>query len=106
MEKTIYKIEEKEIELKLDLERNTVCATQNEIAKLFDVGRNWITRQISMEERKGGLDPSVCSYLEHTGTDNKVYKFKHYSLNLTLEIGYKIDVNKALQFKEWASNLF
>ena len=44
--------------------------------------------------KKENYDDSVCSYLEHTGTDNKVYNVKHYSLELILEVGYKIDVNK------------
>ena len=97
--------EDKEIELKLDEERNIVWATQNEIAKLFNVGRNWITRQIKQEEKKEEYNPSVCSYLEHTGPDNKTYNVKHYSLDLILEIGYKIDVNKTLEFKDWVFNL-
>jgi hypothetical protein len=49
MEKVIYKTKEIEIELKLDLERNTLWATQNEISKLFNVGRSWIARIIKEE---------------------------------------------------------
>lgn len=98
MDKIIYKTENKEIEFKLDKERNTIWATQADISKLFDVGRSWIARIV----KEGNENDSVCSYYEHTGTDNKTYNVKHYSLDLILEIGYKIDVNKTLEFKEWA----
>ena len=101
MEKVIYKIEEKEIEFKLDKERNTIWATQSEIAKLFNVGRNWIARIIK-EEKKSD---STCSYYEQVAPNGKEYKMKHYSLNLILGIGYKINVNKTLKFKEWANKL-
>ena len=99
MKKIIYKIDEKEIELKLDTERNKIWATQAEIAKLFNVGRSWITRQIKEE------NASTCSYYEQVAPNGKAYKMKHYSLEVILEIGYKIDVNKTLEFKEWVNNL-
>jgi len=102
MKKIIYKKEKKEIEFKLDLERNTIWATQNEMAKLFNVGRSWIARQA----KEIGENDSTCSYYEQVAPNGKEYKMKHYSLNLILEIGYKIDVNKTLEFKDWANNLF
>ena len=68
---------------KLDEESSTVWATQREIAKLFDVSINWIARQLKNET----LNYSVCSLQEHTGSDGNVYKVKHYSLKLILEIG-------------------
>ena len=101
MEKVIYKTEEKEIEFKLDLERNTLWTTQSEIAKLFNVGRSWIARNIKDET----TNTSTCSYYEQVAPNGKTYKMKHYSLSLILEIGYKIDVNKTLEFKEWTNNL-
>ena len=95
----IYKSEENEVKLKLDLERNKIWASQAEIAKLFNVGRSWITRQIKEE------NASTCSYYEQVAPNGKEYKMKHYSLEVILEIGYKIDVNKTLGFKEWVNNL-
>jgi len=92
------------MEVKIGLERSIVWMIQNELAKLFDVTRSWITRQIKKELENCDDIDSVCSNLEHTGTDNKEYKVKHYSLELILKIGYKIDVDKTLKFKEWVEN--
>jgi len=92
------------MEVKIGLERSIVWMIQNELAKLFDVTRSWITRQIKKELENCDDIDSVCSNLEHTGTDNKEYKVKHYSLELILKIGYKIDVDKTLKFKELVEN--
>jgi len=99
-----FKLDEKEVEVKIDLDNNTIWMIQNELAKLFDVTRSWITRQIKKELENCDDIDSVCSNLEHTGTDNKEYKVKHYSLELILKIGYKIDVDKTLKFKELVEN--
>ena len=96
-----FKTNNTEIEVKLDLENNTAWLTQNQLAKLFNVSRSWITRQINKEEKNYCFANSVCSDLEHTGNDGKEYLVKHYSLEIILKIGYKIDVDKTLIFKEW-----
>lgn len=81
-----YKNEEREMQVKLDSYNNTIWATPADIAKLYNVGRNWITRQITIEEKKETFNESVCSKREHTGCDGKVYKVKHYLLDLIIEI--------------------
>ena len=105
MEKIIYKIEEKEIEFKLDLERNTIWATQNEIAKFYNLDRSVIGKHLKEEIQNCASSESVCAKFAQVASNGKEYKMKHYSLELILEIGYKIDVNKTLKFKEWVNSL-
>ena len=77
----IYQTSEKEIELKVRLEEETVWLTQNQIALLFDTQRPAITKHINNIFKSGELDKdSVSSILEHTAADGKTYKTKFYNL--------------------------
>ena len=105
MEKIIYKDEEKEIEMKLDLEKKRVWITQNEIAKIFNLDRSVISKYLIEELKHCTSLEQVCAKFAQVAQNGKEYKMKHYSLEVILEIGYKIDVNKTLEFKEWVNNL-
>jgi len=73
----IYQISEKEIELKVRLENQTVWLTQSQIALLFGTQRPAITKHINNIFKSGELDKdSVSSLLEHTAADGKTYKTK------------------------------
>jgi hypothetical protein len=73
----IYQSSEKEIELKVRLENETVWLTQSQIALLFGTQRPAITKHINNIFKSGELDKdSVSSILEHTATDGKTYKTK------------------------------
>ena len=91
-----FKTNNTEIEVKLDLEDNTAWLTINDMCKLYGKARTTITEKIS-----NYMDYSVCRDFRHTGSDGKEYLVKHYSLEIILKIGYKIDVDKTLIFKEW-----
>jgi len=94
----IYKNENKEIEVKIDLDNN-VWLTREQISELFDKSSATITYYLKKETN------SVCQIFQHTGTDDKVYKVKHYSLDLILKIGYKIDVDITLKFNDWVKEI-
>jgi len=103
-----FKLEEKEVEVKIDLDNDNVWMIQNELAKLFNLDRSVIGKYLKNESENmisvGCEMDSVCAKIAHTGTDNKEYKVKHYSLELILKIGYKIDSDKTLKFKKWVEN--
>lgn len=54
--------------------------TQKQIADLFGTQRPAITKHISNVFNTRELDEkSVCSILEHTADDGKIYQTKHYT---------------------------
>ncbi len=102
----IYQTSEKEIELKVRLEEETVWLTQNQIALLFDTQRPAITKHINNIFKSGELDKdSVSSILEHTAADGKTYKTKFYNLDVIISVGYRVNSNRATQFRIWATNV-
>jgi len=99
-----FKFEEKEMEVKIDLDNDNVWMAINEICCLYDKARSTIKEHMDNSINLCNHVYSVCREFRHTGTDNKEYKVKHYSLELILKTGYKIDVDKTLKFKEWVEN--
>jgi hypothetical protein len=43
--------------------------------------------------------------LEYTANDGKKYKVKFYNLDAIIAVGYRVNSNKATQFRIWATNI-
>lgn len=77
------------VKLEVRLEDETVWLTQAQIAELFGTGRQAITKHLKNIFSSSELDEnSVCSILELTASDGKVYKTKIYNLDAILSVGY------------------
>jgi prophage maintenance system killer protein len=102
----IYKTPQNEVELKVKLEKETIWLTQNQIALLFGTQRPAITKHLNNIFKTGELNKnSVSSILEHTATDGKIYKTQFYNLDAIISIGYRINSQRATQFRIWASRV-
>lgn len=102
----IYKTSKNEVEMEVKLEGDTVWLTQNQIALLFDTMRPAITKHLNNIFKSGELDKdSVSSILEHTASDGKTYKTQFYNLDAIISVGYRVNSQRATQFRIWASNV-
>ncbi len=103
-EVVIYKTPQKEIELMVRLEKETVWLTQSQIALLFGTKRPATTKHLNNIFESKELDKkSVCSILEHTAADGKTYKTQFYSLDAIISVGYRVNSKQATQFRIWAT---
>ena len=94
------------IKLEVRLENDTVWLTQAQIAKLFGTGRQAITKHLKNIFSSAELDEdSVCSILELTASDGKVYKTKVYNLDAILSVGYRVNSKNATLFRRWANGV-
>lgn len=94
------------IEVKLDVEYDTVWLTQQQIADLFGVKQPAISKHLNNIFREGELDKnSVYSILEYTATDGKVYKTQFYNLDAILSVGYRVNSINATAFRRWATGV-
>jgi len=70
----------------------TVWLGQDQIAKLFGIKRPAITKHLSNIFKTKELNKgSVCSILEHTAKDSKIYKKQFYNLDAIISVGYRIN---------------
>ena len=83
-----------------------VWLTQKAMAQLFDVGRTAITKHLKTIFADGELDQnSVCAKMAQTADDGKNYQYKFYALAAIIAVGYKVNSQRAIQFRQWATRV-
>ena len=100
----IYQAKSGAIELRGDFSKETVWATQAQIAEIFDAERSVITKHIRniLKDKELNAD-SVCAKIAHTALDGKSYQVQIYNLDVILAVGYRTNSNKAIIFRQWAT---
>ncbi|KKU25423.1 MAG: RhuM [Microgenomates group bacterium GW2011_GWA2_46_16] len=100
----IYQTPSGAIELRGDFNKETIWATQVNIADLFGTKRPAITKHLrNIFKEKELEEKSVCSILEHTAADGKTYKTQYYNLDAIIAVGYRINSKRATHFRIWAT---
>jgi len=100
------------VELKATVKNETLWLNQKQIAELFEVQRPAITKHLSNIFKSSELDEKVvCSILEHTTKHGAIEdkkqtkKTKFYNLDAIISIGYRVNSQKATQFRIWATGV-
>jgi prophage maintenance system killer protein len=100
----IYQAKSGAIELKGDFGKETLWATQADIAQIFQAERSVITKHIRNILKDKELDGRlVCAKFAHTAKDGKVYQVQFYSLDIILAVGYRTNSKRAIEFRQWAT---
>ena len=100
----IYQAKNGAIEFKGDIKKETIWATQAQIAQLFNIQRPAITKHLkNIFESKELEEKAVCSILEHTADDGKKYKTQFYNLDAIISVGYRVNSKTATEFRKWAT---
>ncbi|MFA6917794.1 MAG: virulence protein RhuM/Fic/DOC family protein [Candidatus Gracilibacteria bacterium] len=102
----IYQNKAGGIEFKGDFKKETLWATQAQIADVFEVERSVVTKHISNILKDKELDKdSVCANFAHTANDGKIYQVRYYNLDIILAVGYRTNSGRAVQFRQWATRI-
>ena len=84
----------------------SVWLTQKLIAKLFDVNVATINEHLKNIFKTNELEEnSVIRKFLITASDGKNYNTKHYNLEVIISLGYRINSNKATEFRRWATQV-
>ncbi|MDP3057077.1 MAG: RhuM family protein [bacterium] len=102
----IYKPKGGDIQIEVKLDNETIWLTQSQIALLFGTQRPAITKHLRNIFKTAELNKnSVSSILEHTAADGKIYKTQFYNLDAIISVGYRINSERATQFRIWATKI-
>lgn len=83
-----------------------VWLTQKAMAELFDVGRPAITKHLKSIYVDGELgESSTCSKMEQVADNGKKYQYNFYSLAAIIAVGYRVNSQRAIQFRQWATKV-
>jgi prophage maintenance system killer protein len=103
----IYQAKSGALELKGDFTRETVWATQAQMAKVFEVTPQNITQHISKIYKEKELsETSTCKdflQVQNEGGRSITRTIKSYNLDVMIAIGYRINSVKGTQFRQWAT---
>lgn len=102
----IFQAKSGALELKADQKKETVWATQAQVAQIFDADRSVITKHIrNIFKDKELKSSSVCAKIAHTAPDGKSYQTQFYNLDVILAVGYRVNSAKAIVFRQWATKI-
>ena len=83
-----------------------IWLTQKLMATLYDVETHTINYHLKKIFADRELyEESVIRNFRITATDGKTYNTKHYNLNAIIAVGYKVNSERAVQFRKWATEV-
>jgi hypothetical protein len=84
----------------------TLWLTQKSLSTLFGVGIPAISKHIkNIFETREIEENTVVSILEITASDGKDYKTIFYNLDLIIAVGYRVNSERAILFRSWATKV-
>lgn len=104
----IYKSKGGDVEIKTTLKNETIWLNQNQMAELFDVNQPAIAKHLRNIYTNGELsEEGTYSILEYMGTKGdsakRKYETKLYNLDAIISVGYRVNSEKATDFRIWAT---
>jgi hypothetical protein len=92
--------------VELRYEDENIWLTQKLMATLYNVSVPTITHHLGRVFDDGELDEiAVIKKFLITASDGKHYRVKHYNLQATIAVGFKVENERAVQFRKWASQI-
>ncbi len=102
----IYQLENGQTEINVQLEKETVWLSLNQMVELFDRDKSVISRHIRNIFKENELKKvSVVAKNATTASDGKVYQVDFYNLDVIISIGYRIKSRRGTQFRIWANKV-
>ena len=97
----IYQAKSGAIELRGDMQKETLWATQAQIVELFSVHQSVVSRHINNIFKDGEVDQKSNMQKMHIANSDKPIAL--YSLDVILSVGYRTNSKLAIEFRKWAT---
>ena len=92
--------------IEMRYEDENIWLTQKMMATLYDVGTNTINYHIKKIFEDSELqEESVIRKFRITAPDGKSYNTNHYSLEMIIAVGFKVNSERAVQFRKWVNQI-
>lgn len=104
---SIYQMANGGIQLKTDVEHDTIWANLAQIAELFETDKSGISRHINSIYHSGELDKmgTIANFatVQTEGKREISRNIQYFSLDVILSVGYRVNSKKATHFRQWAT---
>lgn len=103
---TIYQTPDGKVNIEVMYANENIWLTQKKIAELFGVDRSVVTKHLKNIFLDNELQKdSVCANFAHTAQDGKNYQTKFYCLEAIIAVGYRVNSDRGIQFRQWAISI-
>lgn len=95
-----------EASVEMRYEDENIWLTQKMMAALYDVSVPAVNQHLKRIFADNELvEEAVVKHYLITAADGKNYQVKHYSLQAIIAVGFKIENERAVQFRKWANQI-
>lgn len=105
----LYQAKNGAIELKTDIQRETIWASQLQIANLFGVDVRTINEHINniykTKELTKKATVRIFRIVQKEGSRDVARELNHYNLDMIIAVGYRVNSKNATQFRIWATKI-
>ncbi len=105
----IFESQKHEKGVKVRFEDGDLWLTQKLLGDLFDTTRNNITMHIKDIYDSNELDEIATSkdflLVQNEGNREVSRNVKYYNLDMIISVGYRVNTDRAIQFRRWATNV-
>ena len=92
--------------IEIRYENENIWLSQKMMAELYDVTVSAINQHIKKVLEDGELsEDSVIKKYLITAADGKKYSTNHYNLQMIIAVGFKVNNERAVQFRKWAGQI-
>ncbi len=102
----IYQPKKGEVELKVQLLKETVWLSLDQMVILFGRDKSVISRHLKNIFMEKELDKkSVVANFATTAADGKIYNVDYYNLDVIISVGYRVKSQQGVNFRIWATKI-
>ena len=102
----IYKDKSGETQLSVNIRKETLWLSLDQIAKLFRRDKSVISRHLRNIFAEKELErASVVAKYATTAADGKTYQVEYFNLDVIISIGYRVNSTQGTQFRIWANKV-
>ncbi len=102
----IFEQQKKQKGIEVRFEDGDLWLTQKALGELYDTSKQDISYHLGNIFKDLELEENsvVKKYLT-TASDGKNYKINYYNLDVVISVGYRVNSDRAIQFRRWATNI-
>lgn len=105
----IFEQQKKQNGIQVRFEEGDLWLTQKALGELFDTTRNNITIHLQDIYRTNEMEEKSTSkeflLVQKEGNRDVKRKVKYYNLDVVISVGYRVNSDRAIQFRRWATNI-
>lgn len=102
-ELVIFKAQDGNVKLDVQLENETVWLTQAQMSFLFERDRSVITKHVKNIFKEDEVDEKSNVHFLHIANSDKPVAL--YSLDVIISVGYRVKSKRGVEFRKWANKV-